>query len=92
MKKQQMLTKIVFAVIFVAAVLVIAGCMLSGCNKQILDTTYHYDYAILSLPNGRVIEGKVTSWTDFDDGDQIQVKVDGVVYLVHSANIVLEDR
>ena len=36
-----------------------------------------------------IVEGKVASWTDFEDGDQIQVKIDGKTYLVHSANIVL---
>lgn len=62
---------------------------LSGCNKQMVDLTYSYERAILSLPNGEVIEGKVSSWTDFEDGDQIQVRIDGKTYLVHSSNIVL---
>ena len=62
---------------------------LTACNQQIIDATYTYDRAILSLPNGEVIEGKVTSWKDFEDGDQIQVKIDGKTYLVHSSNIVL---
>lgn len=62
---------------------------LSGCNKQILDTTYKFDKAIISLPNGEIIEGKIDSWTDYEDGDQIQVKINGVVYLVHSSDVVL---
>ena len=62
---------------------------LTGCNKQMVDLTYSYERAILSLPNGEVIEGKVSSWTDFEDGDQIQVRIDGKTYLVHSSNIVL---
>ena len=63
--------------------------MLTGCNKQMVDLTYSYERAILILPNGEVIEGKVSSWTDFEDGDQIQVRIDGKTYLVHSSNIVL---
>lgn len=62
---------------------------LTGCNKQMVDLTYSYEYAILSLPNGEVVEGKVSSWTDFEDGDQIQVRIAGKTYLVHSSNIVL---
>lgn len=62
---------------------------LTACNKQMVDLTYSYERAILSLPNGEVIEGKVSSWTDFEDGDQIQVRIDGKTYLVHSSNIVL---
>lgn len=62
---------------------------LTACNQQIIDTTYTYDRAILSLPDGEIVEGKVTSWKDFADGDQIQVKINGKSYLVHSSNIVL---
>lgn len=62
---------------------------LSGCNKQIVDLTYSYERAIISLPNGEVVDGKVQSWTDFEDGDQIQVKIDGVTYLVHASQVVL---
>lgn len=62
---------------------------LSGCNKQIIDITYKFDKAIISLPNGEIVEGKVDGWTDYEDGDQIQVKINGVTYLVHSSDIVL---
>lgn len=62
---------------------------LSGCNKQIFDTTYSFDKAIISLPNGTIIEGKIDSWTDYEDGDQIQVKINGTTYLVHSSDIAL---
>ena len=68
---------------------VLSALLLSGCNKQMLDLTYSYEYAILSLPNGEVVEGKVSSWTDYEDGDQLQVRIDGKTYLVHSANVVL---
>ena len=63
--------------------------LLTGCNRQIIDTTYSYERAIIGLPNGEVIEGKVQSWKDYDDGDQIQVKIDGKQYLVHSEDVVL---
>ena len=69
--------------------LIFAAMTLTGCNKQIVDITYKYDRAIISLPNGDVVEGKVDSWTDYADGDQIQVKIDGVSYLVHSGDVVL---
>lgn len=78
----------------VIAILVLLCLCLTcaGCergNKQLFDTTYSFDRAIISLPNGEYIEGKVDSWMDFEDGDQIQVVIDGVTYLVHSSNIVL---
>ena len=67
-----------------------AALSLTACGaKQIVDLTFIYDKAIISLPNGTVVEGKVQSWTDYEDGDQIQVKVNGVTYLVHSSNLAL---
>ena len=78
------------AIVFVLVPVLILGILiLAGCNKQMVDLTYSYEYAIIGLPNGQVVEGKVSSWTDFEDGDQIQVKIDGKTYLVHSSNIVL---
>lgn len=63
---------------------------LSGCgNKQMFDLTYTFDTAIVSLPDGSVVKGDVQSWTDFEDGDQIQVVIDGKTYLVHSSNVAL---
>ncbi|HOJ47408.1 MAG TPA: hypothetical protein PLD48_00870 [Bacillota bacterium] len=67
------------------AVLLFGGCG----NKQIIDLTYTFNRAIIELPNGEIVEGKVDSWRDFADGDQIQVVIDGKTYLVHSSRIVL---
>ena len=75
-----------------AAIILVVAMMLmflTGCNRQVIDTTFSYDNAILALPDGSVISGKIESWKDYDDGDQIQVKIDGTTYLVHSVNIVL---
>lgn len=73
----------------IAVLIVILALALAGCNKQLVDLTFKYDRAVVSLPNGDVVDGKVSSWTDFEDGDQIQVKIDGKTYLVHSSNIAL---
>ena len=81
--------KKVIAIILAAALVFGLGVLAAGCNKQLVDLTYSYEYAILGLPNGEVVEGKVSSWTDFEDGDQIQVRIEGKTYLVHSSNIVL---
>ena len=78
-----------YIAIALAAVLLIGILILAGCNKQLVDLTYSYEYAIIALPNGEIVEGKVTSWTDFEDGDQLQIKINGKTYLVHSSNVVL---
>ena len=75
--------------VLLAVIVLLTVCLLSACNKQMVDLTYSYEYAIIGLPNGEVVEGKVSSWTDFEEGDQIQVKLNGKTYLVHSSNVVL---
>ena len=81
--------KCVKSVCCMAFVIMLALMFLTGCNKQIVDLTYKFDYAIISLPNGEIVEGKVQSWKDYEDGDQIQVKVSDTTYLVHAANVAL---
>lgn len=70
--------------------MLLMGMLLSGCgNKTLLGTTYTFNYAQFSLPNGEVIEGRLTKWKDYD-GKQIQlVMEDGNTYLVSSFNAVL---
>lgn len=74
-----------------AAILALGMALsLTGCgNRQMIDLTYSYKYAIISLPNGEIVEGKVDSWKDFEDGDQLQITVNGVTYLVHAMDAVL---
>ncbi len=73
----------------IALIALVAALMLTACNYQMVDTTFKFDRAIISLPDGSVVEGKVESWKDYEDGDHIQVKVDGVTYLLHSSDVVL---
>lgn len=60
-----------------------------GCNRQIIDLNYTFDYAIIELPNGDIVEGKVQYWDDYENGDQLQIKIDDIVYLVHSTDVTL---
>lgn len=74
--------------IFILVLLMIA---LTGCgNKDLFDTNYTYDKAIINLQNGQTIEVKVKQWRDYDDGEQIQIIAeDGTVYLTSSYNCTL---
>ena len=64
--------------------------VLTSCgNKDVWDIVYTYNMAVLTLPDGSVIAGQVQTWRDYEDGDQLQVKIDGVTYLVHSSDCVL---
>ncbi len=73
----------------VAAVLIICGTMLTGCgNRQILDTTWSFDRAIIILGDEK-IEVQVESWKDYED-TTIQIKTkDGKVYLTDVKNVLM---
>lgn len=76
--------------IIAVALVTLMVVSLTGCGNAVLfDTTYQFDEAIISLPNGELIEGKVTRWLDFDDSDMLQVEINGDIYLVHSTDAVL---
>lgn len=75
----------------VLVVMLVAMCLgLCACgNKDMWDIVYTYDRAIVALADGSVVTGRVQNWTDYEDGDQIQVKIDGKTYLVHAMNVTL---
>ncbi len=75
-------------ILFIFLVIILVAVTLTGCNYQMIDTTYSYEYAILKLPNGEIIEGPVEKWADYE-GDQLQVKINGKTYLAHSSDVVL---
>lgn len=88
MKKNILIT------IGVIVVLLIVGFVIywesSHGNRQLLDTNYRFNRAVIGLPNGEVVEGKVASWLDYDDSDAVQVTIEGKgTYLTHYTNVVL---
>lgn len=58
-------------------------------NRTLIDLTYAYDTAIIQLPDGTIVRGEVESWTDYENSDQMQVKVNGKTYLVHGSDVAL---
>lgn len=69
--------------------LVMCVGLFAGCgNMDIVDTVYTFDRAIISMPDGTIVSGKVDSWSDYE-GDQLQVEINGVIYLTHATNVVL---
>ena len=62
--------------------------VLCGCNRQMVDLTYSYDYAQIKMPDGTIVEGKLDNQHNYD-GEQVQVVINGVTYLVSSMNLVM---
>ena len=86
MKERNNVMKKILAVL----VLVVLMVALIGCgNRDMIDTVYSYEEAVLSMADGTIVRGKVENWRDYEDGEQIQVKIDGVTYLVNSVNVTL---
>ena len=74
----------------IALLLLVALLLCTACgNRSLFDTTYTFTHAMIALPDGSYIEGPVTSWRDYEDGDQLQVTIGGVTYLTHASNVVL---
>lgn len=69
--------------------LILATMSMTACNKQVVDFNYKFDKAIIDIGND-IITIDIKSWTDFDDGDQIQITdTNGKTYLVHSSKCTL---
>ena len=80
MKKKIVLALVVMTTLFT----------LTACNKQLIDTTYSFDKAIIKMPDDTVKEIDIRSWTDYENGEQLQIEAtNGDVYLVSSINCIL---
>lgn len=71
------------------ALLAIMTMALIGCdNQQVFGKVYFFNYAIIKLPNGEVVEGKVQTWNRYE-GEQLQVVIDGITYMTNSKNVAM---
>lgn len=90
-----MKNKIIVGIAFVLTIIsvfIMASCDVSAYNRTWFDTTYSFDYAWVERADGTIVEGEVDSWLDFENSDQIQIEIDGEIYLVHMSNATLVDR
>ena len=86
--------KAILILCLVAALLVAAGVIYWEThhgNRQLIDVNYRFKRAIIQLPNGEIVDGKVSTWLDYDDSDAVQVTIDGKTYLTHYSNVCLID-
>lgn len=68
--------------------LLLSSTLLISCNKQILDTTWKFDKAIIVISDEK-IEVDIDSWSDYDD-TTVQIKSkDGKVYLTDIKNVLM---
>ena len=71
--------------IALATLMTLAACG----NRDMWDTNYTFDKAIVSLHNGEVIEVDIKQWCTYE-GEQIQIIAeDGTIYLTSSFNCTL---
>lgn len=69
-------------------IVVILTSLLTGCNKQIIDTTWKFNKAIIIIGEEK-IEVDVDSWKDYDD-TTVQIKdKNGIKYLTDIKNVIL---
>ena len=81
--------KVILSIIGFVFILFTAMCLSTACNYQVVDLMYNFDYAYIKMPDGSVVEGKVVTWRDYEDGDQLQVTIGNTTYLTHATNVVL---
>ena len=83
----------IIVILCVILVVVVAGLIIywesTHGNRRLIDTKNRFDRAIIQLPNGETVEGKVSSWLDYSDSDVVQITVNGKTYLTHYANVCL---
>lgn len=69
--------------------IMLTGLILTGCNRQIIDTTWTFRYA--DIDGIGTVE--ISSWKDYDQSDMIQITAkNGTTYCTHSSRVVLRTK
>ena len=85
-ERNKKMKKIIAVFLLILALISLISCG----NKDMFDTVYTFDYAIVSFPDGSTKTIEIEKWTDYEDGEQLQITAeDGTVYLVSSYNCIL---
>ena len=87
--KKNALTKIVGIIMVLAVVAILIFTFSTYTNRSMFDLTQSFEQAIIHMPDGSIIKGRVQNWMDYEDGDQIQVRINDKTYLTHISNVVL---
>lgn len=74
------------ALFTVLALLLLFASMFTGCARP--EDLPQSKRAMITLPNGEVVEGEVDSCIRCSDG-WMEIVVDGVIYNVHTRNVVI---
>lgn len=70
--------------------LIVPVLFLTGCNKQVLDTTYNFKKAYCYYGNKEVVY-EIKSWKDYD-GEQVQIKTEDGTYLISTNQCYLRSK
>ena len=80
-------------IIVLILVLIVCAACFCACtigNRQIgIDMTHTFQWGIIQLGNGELIEGEVTAWRDFNESDVVQLTINNITYLTHYSNVIL---
>ena len=70
----------------------LASATLTGCNKNVIDLKYNYPQAII-FGEGTATIIEIESWRDYEDGEQIQIKIkNGPTFLTSIIDTKLYDE
>jgi len=86
--KASRIASIIIVILILVAVIVIFWNLFIG-NRQVFDTAMRFDHAMIKLADDEIVEGRVDSWMDFENSDQIQITINGITYLTHCMNVTL---
>lgn len=64
--------------------------VLTGCNRTIVDLSYHYNYAKVMTGETIIKEGKIRNWSDYENSDSVSITFDdGTKIYTHISNVIL---
>lgn len=86
-KKGYTVIELLATIVLISLLIFVVVSLCTGCNYQMVDLNYEFDEARCDYGFEHFVL-KVDSWKDYD-GEQIQIKSNGKVYLLSANNCYL---
>ena len=82
--------KIIFVCLLLVGIFLFTACETKTGNRIVSGKDVQtFTYGYVRLGDKSIVEGYITQWRDYENGDEVQVLIGGKYYLTHYSNVVL---
>ena len=86
-----MMKKLLVATLLLVLCFGLCGCIPVKSGNRVIEgkDVQTFTYGYIRLGDKDIVEGYITQWRDYDEGDEVQLLINGKYYLTHYSCVVM---